>query len=517
MLYCQTPAVASPHVLVWANGSDINVLNPFTPGAAPTEYMRAATMAYLTRDDEGQLEPELASFVPTRANGGISPDGLAITFHLRPSLRWSDGASLTAADVVFTTHLILDPRTNISGRAGFELVTQVQALDAGTVVFRLSRPYAGIVSALFGSRGAPIVPAHLLQGQDVNTADYMQLPVGAGPFRYARWLRGDRVELEANPYYFRGRPKLDRLIFRILPSPQTASIALRIGEIDFWPAAAKDSVDMLADVPNLRMNPVAGVRPQILLLNWRSPIFGDLVVRKAARIALDRTSILSRIYHGGGVLDESLLPAEDPSYAHLPLVEHDVAKANALLEAAGWAPGPDGIRAKNGQRLVVTLAGIAGNAGVDAIFESIRADWRAVGIDVETRTYVPSIMFAEGAATGVLAGGKFDAALFSWGQVRAGEFAETFACKNAVPQGTNYGQTCDATLDALFVRYDLSFDAAQSREVAKRIQQRMDELLPLIIIVKRNEYYIERDAVTGLSARAQSPFTASLMTLDVSR
>jgi peptide/nickel transport system substrate-binding protein len=514
---CPLAADATPHVLVWANGSDINVLNPFTPGAAPNAYMTAATMAFLTRSDDGPLEPELATAVPTKANGGISADGRTITFHLRPGLQWSDGAPLTSADVAFSTDIINDPKTNISDRTGFDLITSVATPDAATVVFHISHSLTLIVDALFSTRSAPLLPKHLLQGRDVNTADYMQLPVGAGPFRYSRWLRGDRVELEANPYYFRGRPKLNKIIFRIIPSAQGVATALRTGEVDFWPAATKEYLDALSDVDSLRAVTLSGVRPQVLLLNWSSPVLSDVAVRSAIRLAIDRAAIIRRTYHGGAVLDESVVAGTDVSYAHLPPVNRDVAKANAILDAAGWLTASDGVRVKNGTRLVLGLSGLAGNAGVDQIFEQIRADLHSIGIELETRTYVPSLYFAEGADRGILAGGKFDIALFSWGQVRTSDLAVAFRCGSAVPAGTNYGHACDNQLDDLFARYDGSFDPRESQRIGQRIQERMNQVLPLIVLLKRNEYYIARDTISGFVPRPFSPFAGSLMNVDVSR
>lgn len=515
--YRPEPAPATPHVLVWANGSDVSVLNPLTPGAAPNYYLNVATMAFLTRNDEGTLQAELASTVPTTLNGGISADGRTITFHLRAGLRWSDGVPLTSADVAFSVAAINDPATNVASRAGFELIKRAETPDPSTIVFTLSRPYARILTVLFSTASVPVLPRHLLEGRDVNTADYMQLPVGAGPFRYCKWVRGDRVELERNPFYFRGRPKLDKIVFKSLPSSQTATVAMRTGEVDFWPAAAKDVADALADVGTLRALSLPGVRPQLLLLNWKSAPLGSLQVRSALRLALDRPSIIQRTYHGGATLDESIVAAIDPSYIRLPVIQRDVSRANALLDAAGWAIGADGIRTKNGARLVMQLAGIANNSGVDQIFELVRADWRSVGVDVETHTYVPSLYFAEDPGRGILAGGRFDAALFSLGQIQVGDLPVQLSCTAFPPAGRNFGLTCDGELDSLLAQYDTATRPSDSQRLGNRIQERISELLPFIVVVKRNEYYIARETITGFAPRTFSPFTGSLMSLDVSK
>lgn len=510
-------ALATPHVLVWATGTDINVLNPFMPGAAPNLYMSGSTMAFLTTGANGPLEPELALRVPTQKNGGISADGKSITFELRPNLKWSDGQSLTSEDVAFTVALINDPKTNIADRTGFDLITSVDTPTKTKVVMHLSRPYGQFVSAVFNEITPPILPKHLLAGKDVNTADYMQLPVGAGPFRYTKWIRGDRVEMEANPYYFRGEPKLKKLIFRNIPSAQSTAIAMQTGEIDLWPGAALDEANLVKDVPALNRIVLAGVRPAMLLFNTTSPMVGDIRVRNALRLALNRASIIQRSYRGGAELDESIVSKNDPAYARIAAVPYDVAKAEALLDAAGWKVGAGGVRMKDGQPLKVALVGGSGSAGVQQILELVRADWQRIGVTVETRYFLASILFSSNADQGILTGGKFDVALFSYGQIRANALASSFTCANVSPKGQNFARICDKDLEALFARYDVTYDDKASARIAVDIQKRLNDLLPVIIIAKRNEYYVTRDTITGFRPLPFSPFAGTIRDVDVTK
>jgi peptide/nickel transport system substrate-binding protein len=510
-------ALATPHVLVWADGLDINVLNPFVPGAAPNVYLSMSTMAFLTTGGNGALAPELAVRVPTQKNGGISADGKTLTYELRPNLKWSDGQPLTSEDVAFSVVLINDSKTNISDRTGYDLITRIDTPTKTKVVMHLAHPYGPIVSFVFSDLDAPVLPKHLLAGKDVNTADYMQLPVGAGPFRYTKWLRGDRVELEANPYYFRGAPKLKKIVFRIIPSSQSAAIALQTGESDMWPGAALDEADLLKDVPSLKRITLAGVRPAMLMFNTTSPAVSDVRVRNALRLALNRASIIQRSYRGGGELDESIVSKNDPAFAHIAPVAFDDAKAEALLDAAGWKAGADGIRMKDGQQLHITLVGGSGSAGVQQILELVRADWQRIGAVVDTRYFVASMLFSANADQGILMGGKFDVALFSYGQIRATALASTFTCANVAPKGSNFSRTCDRELESLFARYDATYDDAAAARIAGDIQRRLNDLLPAIIIAKRNEYYVARDTITGYQPQPFSPFAGGIMNVDVAK
>jgi peptide/nickel transport system substrate-binding protein len=510
-------AVAEPHVLTWADGLDINVLNPFLPGAAPNNYLTQATMAFLTSAANGPIVPELAVQVPTQKNGGISADGKTITFELRPNLKWSDGEPLTSDDVAFTVDLVNDPKTNIADRTGFSLITRVETPTKTKVIMHLSRPFGSFLINVFNDTSTPVLPKHLLAGKDVNTADYMQLPVGAGPFKYTKWVRGDRVELEPNPFYFRGTPKLKKIVFRIIPSAQSAAIALQTGETDMWPSAALDEADLTKDVASLKRITLAAVRPALLMMNTTSPAIGDIRVRQALRLASNRSSIIKRSYRGGAELDETIVTKNDPAYAHIAPVPFSPSKAAALLDAAGWKIGPGGIRMKDGKPFHISLVGASGSAGVAQILELLRADWERIGATVETKYVVPSILFSSSADQGVLMGGKFDVVLFSFGQLRADNLSSYFSCANASPHGQNYSRLCDPEMERLLKAYDATYDEGAAEKIAIALQKRMNDALPAMIIAKRNEYYIVRDTISGYHPEPFSPFAGGIMDVDVAK
>jgi peptide/nickel transport system substrate-binding protein len=513
-----SPAAASAtgKTLRWSDGTDINVLNPLIPGAAANNYLNSLTMAFLTFTGDGPIEADLAKVVPSKANGGISADGKTITFVLRPNLRWSDGKPLTSADVAFSVGVINDPKTNTIDRTGFDLIKAVDSSNPNRVIMHLRRSYGPFVSVIFSDDSLPILPKHLLDDKDVNAADYMQLPVGAGPFRYTRWLRGDRVELEANPYYHGAKPKLDKIVYRIISNDEATRASLRTGEIDFWPAASKDDADSFSDLPAIHSTVSYAARTALLMFNLKSPTVGDVAVREALRAGLNRLSIIQRSYRGGGILDDSLVAKNDPGYQRIAPIAFDPAQAAAKLDAAGWKVGSDGVRSKNGVRLHVTLAGVSGSAAVDQIFELIRADWTKLGIEVETRRFVGSIFFGDDVKTGILSGGKFDVAYFGWGAVRTNDLEVGFSCKTEPPNGQNYSKVCDPELESLFRRYDVTYGVAAQNALSRAIQRRLEALLPFIVVAKRNEYYLGVDKMTGLKIPPFAPF-GSMLGVDVAK
>src|SRR5579862_7735144 len=156
-----------------------------------------------------RLVPRLATQVPTLANGGISKDGLTITYHLRRNVRWHDGVPFTSKDVVFSWHAVLNPANNVLSRRGYDQVASMATPDDYTVVMHMKRLYAPAIDTIFGESDTPfcILPAHLLaQYPNLNQVPFNAAPVGTGPFKFARWLRSDRIVLTANASYFRGAP-----------------------------------------------------------------------------------------------------------------------------------------------------------------------------------------------------------------------------------------------------------------------------------------------------------------------
>ncbi|MBV8748791.1 MAG: hypothetical protein JO103_03650, partial [Candidatus Eremiobacteraeota bacterium] len=211
-----------PHVLRYATAEDIVGLNPHLNPQLTLSYMSSLTMAWLVRyDANNRPVPELATAVPSRANGGISADGKSITYHLRHDARWSDGVPFDAEDVRFSVNVVRNPANNEATHVGFDLIDRVDVPDTYTVVFRLKRPHAGFYVNFFGSAFAQpcILPRHLLAGEKtINQASYNALPVGIGPFKYAAWRRADAVEMVPDPLYFGRKPKLQRVIFKVVPN-----------------------------------------------------------------------------------------------------------------------------------------------------------------------------------------------------------------------------------------------------------------------------------------------------------
>ncbi len=219
-------------VFIIAQASEPRTLDPLLNTGYTAEEVGALVYSYLVRiDSRGQLEADLAQRVPSTANGDISRDGKTIVYHLRHGVRWQDGSPFTAGDVVATFRAVMNARTPVPTRLGYDQVTSIRALDATTLQVRLRERFAPFLTYFFETETYPILPSHLLAHiSSLAGSAFDAAPIGTGPFRVREWRRGDHVELEANESYYAGPPELRRLRIEFVPNPQTIVLRLQTGE-----------------------------------------------------------------------------------------------------------------------------------------------------------------------------------------------------------------------------------------------------------------------------------------------
>ena len=190
--------------------------------------------------------PNWPPIFPTTANGGVSADGLTITWHLKPCLFWSDGQPLTSADVKFTWQVVTDPGNAVYTRAGYDQITSIDTPDATTAVLHFKSLYPGW-QTLFTSgpnNQGNIQPMHILQGKTGLEKDpFIHWPtVASGPWVITDWVAGDHMTMLPNPNYWQGHPKLDQIQIKFVPDPETALAALKTGDVDFVPDFAESDL-----------------------------------------------------------------------------------------------------------------------------------------------------------------------------------------------------------------------------------------------------------------------------------
>ncbi len=180
-------------------------------------------------NDKGQYFPVLAKEVPTVENGGVSADGLTITYKLREDVVWQDGEPFTSADVKFTWEAIMNDKNLMKSRTGYDLIESIETPDAHTAVVKYKEYFAPYLTRFYA-----ILPEHILGDlDDINDAPYNRMPIGTGPFMFTEWKSGDYILLEKNPKYRDAdNVKIDKVYFKIIPSREVGIAQIKAGDID---------------------------------------------------------------------------------------------------------------------------------------------------------------------------------------------------------------------------------------------------------------------------------------------
>ncbi|HEV3154963.1 MAG TPA: peptide ABC transporter substrate-binding protein [Candidatus Baltobacteraceae bacterium] len=516
----QQNSFTKPHVLRLTDEEDVETLNPLlTSDTSVTLILAPLTMAYLVRwDKNSQPIPELVTQVPTQQNGGVSKDGLTITYHLRKGVKWSDGQPFDADDVIFSFKAVLNPNNNVTNRQGFDRITKMDEPDKYTVVLHLSKPYSPFVETFFSTAGAnpALLPKHLLaQYPNLNNVPYNAKPVGIAPFMVKEWSRGSRVVLVQNPYYFRGLPKLKEIDFEIITNANTVLTELQAKSLDMFWYAPQNMVDQFAALGPFVTWAQPGYYFRHIDFNLRSPKLSDLAVREALRMAIDRPTILNKLYHNIGILQEQPAPKVSAYWdPNIQVVPFNVAKANQLLDQAGWKRGPDGIRAKNGVKLDLNFVTATGTVINDQLIELVRSTWSQLGVSLTVSHYLNTLLFAQYQDGGILYRGKYDLAYYAWGQDALGDFSSIYGCDAIPPAGQNSVFWCNKRADKAMHDFFGHYNQSDRNKDDAIVMEELVKDVPTIVVMGTATLWVYNRDVKNLSPGALSPFD-NFMDVDI--
>lgn len=480
-----------PGVVRIGSYEDLDNLNPtLSDEAFVSDVCQMIYSGLIDYDDHAEAVPDVARAIPTRRNGGISADGRTIVYHLRRGVRFSDGVALTSADVAFTWRQIVNPANNVPYRYPYDQVASVATPDPYTVVVHLKAPSAPF-TAYFMRNGivGSILPKHLLDRYaDLNRVAFNSHPIGSGPFVVSKWVAGSLLEMTANPDYWRGRPRLKRIDYEIIPNQNTLLTALRSGDLDVYYSLPETQHALVAALPGYRVTVTPNMTFEHIVFNSGKPPLNDRSVRRAMAYAIDWKRIAQDVYLGldpPGMADQPpMLWAFDPAVKPYP---HDAALARTLLAAAGWRAGPDGVLTKDGQRFAIVLTTVAGVTTRENAEVLIQRDLRDVGIEVSVRNYPANLLFATYGTGGILQHGKFDLALFAWSlSVPDPDDTQTIGPDQLPPAGLNYTFYADPAIGADQAIARTNYDRAVRRAAYWRIQRRIYDAVPEHTIVWRS-------------------------------
>jgi peptide/nickel transport system substrate-binding protein len=486
--------------------ADPTNLNPLFahPDAASVEAQLARLVfePFIDVDEHGRLVPELLSVIPTLQNGGVSRDGRTIVYRLRPNVHWSDGVPVTSADVLFTLRAIADPHNPVRSREGYDLIESAYAPDAYTVVIRLHRAWAPAVVTFFSNGTSPqfVLPAHLLERQgSLEQSPFNEHPVGDGPYLFAFWHRGDRLEYTSNPNYWRGEPKTKRLDVGIVPDPGTNLTLLQSGSID-WNLIAPDQQAIVAHQSHIAFRYVPLALVAGIVINTAHPPLDDVRIRRAIAASIDRNAISRKITLGRYPVIDTAQPlyswARDPS-VHEPA--YDPNAADRLLDDAGWLRGPDGMREKNGRKLSLVYVQFPETRTGVATATFVQAELRIRGIDATIKSISNAQLFLP--KTGILASGNFDLAYVPFPMGIDPDDSFLFRCNGVA----NYARWCDPRVDALESEALVNVSQARRKVLYAQIERAVADAVPIVFLFNPSYVYAYDERLSGFAPSAFSP------------
>ena len=404
-LFWQAPTLLNPH---------------FATGTKDQEGSRIFYEPLAAWDAEGNLAPVLAAEIPEIENGGVSPDGMSVTWKLKKGVEWHDGRPFTADDVVFNWEYATDPATAATTIGSYQDAT-VEKLDPLTVRIGFKKPTPFWANAFVGQRGM-IIPKHLFEaykGAASREAVTNLKPVGTGPYRFVDFKPGDLVKGERNPaYHLPNRPYFDTIEMKGGGDAVSAARAvIQTGEYDYaWNLQVEDEILLrLEKAGNARgrVEIVQGGNIEHIQLNitdpWteidgerssiktKHPLFSDPAVRRALSLLVDRASVEAHIYGRTGLATGNFVNNPQRFVSKNTHWEFNIDKANQVLEEAGWKRGSDGIRAKDGKKLKLVFQ-TSINAPRQKTQAIVKQAYQRVGIEVELKSVTPSVYFSSDVA-----------------------------------------------------------------------------------------------------------------------
>jgi peptide/nickel transport system substrate-binding protein len=519
---CRRP-VEAPGAVVMILESSPNNLDLRQGTDAQSERVGGLVFDALVKKDEHfNLQPWLAT-------SWERPDALTWVFHLRDGVRFQDGRGLGPEDVAWTIRSMIDG-TLITAKGGaFATVDKVEVVDRLTVRVRLKRPDAGLLfnmsDGLFG-----VVPVG-------SGRDFGLHPVGSGPFRFVSAVQDKEVVLERSHDYWAdglsgnrvpgigeqptpstgsgqalsdttgkdGPPglsvghRIERIRFEVVPDTITSALELKKGSADL--ASNVVTFDMLHTLerePNLKVE--SGPSSIVIYTNFNvtDPVLKDKRVRQAVACAMDRQAIVDAIWRGQARLAETLLPAGHwaaASPAEMAAYPHDVERAKALLEAAGFHAGKDGVR------LRITLK-TSTDETTRLMAAVLQQQLRAAGIDLQIRSAEFGTFYAD------VTKGAFQMYALRW--IGSNEdpdiFRYAYGSQSFPPKGGNRGRYANARVDALLAAAAAVTDEAERRKAYVEVQRILAEDLPGIPLWYPNNEVVHTRRVTGIKPGVSGSF-----------
>ena len=487
--------------LVYASGdAEPTCLDPHVGGNYPQALISTQYLEPLVgRTADGEIMPWLATEWET------SEDGLTWDFTLADGVKFTDGTPLDAAAVRANVEHLQDPDTQSStGYLAVQKVREVEVVDATHARFHLTEPDSALLESMSQQWTAIQSPAGIERGMEENC----KAPVGTGPFVVSEWVPQDRVTLVRNDDYATPGPendhdggaRIERIDWRFIPDSATRYAALSSGEVnvidnplpaDIVAAEKQDGVEHI-DAPR------PGSVNRIELNSGQAP-FDDARVREAFIRAADPEPGIESLFVGTAARSFSALASTEPTaFSDAKLFATDAKAAERLLDEAGWKPGANGVRERDGEQLTVRfpVSTNQSTAAEQSLFEQIQANTAAVGFDVQLEPVDLSTWY------GRLGANEYEAVSAPYTKVGPDVLRVLYHSSGIVPAPSgyfaNHAQLDDPELDAILDEASATLDATKRGELYRDAQQRILESFTVLPLYDQQNHFLTND-VTGVT------------------
>ncbi len=399
LLYWQAPTIVNTHLAI---------------GTKDSHASRVCLEPLLTVNAAGVFSPVLAAEVPSRANGGLAADGKSVTYKLKQGIKWADGQPFTSADVVFTYQFIINKETGATTYASYVSIEKIEAPNPTTVKITFKAPTPAWYLPFVGD--GVILPKHALEnyvGANARNAPFNLKSFGTGPYKVETFRPGDLVIYSINDNYRDpSKPAFQQVQIKGGGDAVSAGRAvLETGEYDYawnlqveWPvldamARAGKGVVLTEGGGGVEQvfcnmtDPNKEVDGQRSSVKAPHPFLSDLKVRQAFGLALDRETVAKQLYGLEGDPTANVLTTPTRFRSKNTKMVFDIAKANQLLDEAGWQRGPDGIRQKGGVKMQITYQ-TSVNTLRQKEQEIVKAGWAKIGVATTLKSVDAGVFFS---------------------------------------------------------------------------------------------------------------------------
>jgi peptide/nickel transport system substrate-binding protein len=494
--------------VVWGYEQEPGILNPFISDGnlVATAQVTLAVLLPLW-----VITPDF-EYVPSPLMDG-EPEvdegpPFSVTYNLNPDANWSDGEPITADDVLYSLEVCLDEEIDITSRAGCDVVdmeataASIEGEDSKTITVVFTEPYAPW-QTFFSTGSGAIIPRHVFEGEDFNSAMADDIPIASGPFMFESWDKGQQLTLVRNDNYVGEPAGLDQVVFRYIPDSNTIVQQLRGGEVDMInPQPQLDLVPQVQAIDGVEVQIDNGPVWEHIDFQATRPPLDQAYVRRALAMGVDRDAIIEQVIlpmnPDAEPLNSIVYVNNQPEYEdHFgDVVGFDPEGAIALLEENGCERGDDDIFVCEGERLAFEFKTMAGNERREITSEILQAQWAEIGVELTIELLEAAVLFSNDH----LVGGNFDIAEFAWaGSPDPASNVELWKCEGE----QNYHGHCNEEASEILEESNRAVDPDERASLMNEAGRILGEEVPVLPLYQLPEFAaFNSNVVTGLQVNA---------------